>query len=102
MSELFLLFIIANAGLSLAVQVRFTAHVHHGIEQQLHRRLTGLDTVGQSQGPLNVPADGLQAVLEPLVTVVLLAAAGVIATVVLVTAPGHGGDADVELKSKHR
>lgn len=58
-----------------------------------------LDTLGQSQSPLNIPADGFETVLELLVTVVLLAAAGVVAAVVLVTALGHGGDAHVELET---
>lgn len=74
--------------------------MHHGIEQQSHRRLTSLDTLGQSQSSLHIPADGLQTVLELLVAVVLLPAAGVVAAVVLVTAFGHGRDAYVKLESK--
>lgn len=57
-----------------------------------------LDTLGQSQSPLHIPADGLETVLELLVALVLLTAAGVIATVVLVTTFGHGRDADVKLE----
>lgn len=57
-----------------------------------------LDTLGQSQSSLHIPADGLQTVLELLVAVVLLPAAGVVAAVVLVTAFGHGRDAYVKLE----
>lgn len=58
-----------------------------------------LDTLSQSQSPLDIPADGFQTVLELLVTVVLLVAAGVVAAIVLVTAFGHGGDAHVKLEA---
>lgn len=57
-----------------------------------------LNTLGQSQSPLHIPADGLQTILELLITIVLLAAAGVIAAVVLVATFGHGRDADVKLE----
>lgn len=57
-----------------------------------------LDTLGQAQSPLNIPADGFETVLELLVTVMLLAAAGVVAAIVPVTAFGHGGDAHVKLE----
>lgn len=58
-----------------------------------------LDTVGQSQGSLHIPADGLETVLELIITVVLLSATGVVAAIVLVTAFGHGGDAYVKLET---
>lgn len=56
------------------------------------------DTLGQSQSPLHIPADGLKAVLELLIAVMLLTAAGVVAAVVLVTAFGHGWDSYVKLE----
>lgn len=56
--------------------------------------------MGQSQSPLHIPADGLEAVLELLITLVLLTPAGVVAAVMLVTAFGHGRDAYVKLKAK--
>lgn len=59
-----------------------------------------LDTLGQSQSPLNIPADGCEAVLELLVTVMLLTATGVIAAIVLVTTFGHGWDTYVKLELK--
>lgn len=58
-----------------------------------------LDSLGQSQCPLNIPADGFQTVLKLFVTVVLLAAAGVVAAIVLVTAFGHGGNSHVKLET---
>lgn len=67
------------------------------MSQRLARPLT-LDTLGQSQSPLNVPADGFETVLELLITVVLQAAACIVAAVVLVAAFGHGGDAHVKLE----
>lgn len=57
-----------------------------------------LDTLGQSQSPLHIPADVLQTVLELLVAVVLLQAAGVVAAVMFVTAFGHRWNAYVKLK----
>lgn len=57
-----------------------------------------LDTLGQSQSPLNIPADGCKAVLELLVTVMLLTATGVVAAIMLVTTFGHGWDTYVELE----
>lgn len=60
--------------------------------------LLTLDTLGQSQSPLHIPADGLEAVLELLITVVLLASTGVIAAVMLVATFGHGRDAYVKLE----
>lgn len=62
-------------------------------------QLLTLNTLGQSQSPLHIPADGLQTVLELLVTVVLLTAARVITAVMLVAAFGHGRDADVKLET---
>lgn len=59
-----------------------------------------LDTLGQSQSPLNIPANGCEAVLELLVTVVLLTATGVVAAIVLVTTFGHGWDTYVKLELK--
>ena len=53
--------------------------------------------MGQSQSPLHIPADGLQTVLELVIAVVLVTAAGVIAAVMLVTTFGHGRDAYVKL-----
>ena len=47
-------------------------------------------------------ANGLQAFLALVVTVVFLTATGVIATVVLVTALGHGWDAYVKLRARKR
>ena len=61
-----------------------------------------LDTLLQSQSFLHVPADGLQTVLELLIAVELLLAARVVAAVVLVTAFGHGRDADVKLETTAR
>lgn len=58
-----------------------------------------MDTVGQSQSPLHIPADGLETVLKLVITVVLLSATGVIAAIVLVTAFSHGGDAYVKLET---
>lgn len=57
-----------------------------------------MDTMGQPQRLLHISADSLETVLELVVAVVLLSAAGVIAAVVLVTAFGHGWDAYVKLK----
>lgn len=62
--------------------------------------LLTLDTLGQSQSPLHIPADGLEAVLELLITVVLLASTGVIAAVMLVATFGHGRDANVKLEKR--
>lgn len=56
------------------------------------------DTLGQSQSPLDIPADGLKTVLELLVAVMLLTAAGVVAAVMLVTAFGHGRDSYIKLE----
>lgn len=39
-SQFPLQFILTHAGVPLAVQVRLTSQMHHGIEQQSHRRLT--------------------------------------------------------------
>lgn len=54
--------------------------------------------MGQPQCLLHISADSLETVLELVIAVVLLSAAGVIAAVVLVTAFGHGWDAYVKLK----
>ena len=56
-----------------------------------------LDTMVQSQSPLQFSTDGLQTVLELLITVVFLTPTSVIATVVLVATFGHGWDAYVKL-----
>lgn len=61
-----------------------------------------LDTLSQSQSLLHIPADGLEAVLKLVVTVVLLPAAGVIAAVVLVTTFGHGRDSYIKLSEKEK
>lgn len=55
--------------------------------------------MGQSQSLLHIPADGLQTVLELVITVVLLTATGVIAAVMLITAFRHGRDTYVELET---
>lgn len=55
--------------------------------------------MGQSQSSLHVPADGLETFLELLITVVFLAATGIIATIVLVTTFGHRWDANVKLQN---
>ena len=67
--------------------------------QQFTQPLT-LDTLGQSQSPLHIPTDGLETVLELIIALVLLTAAGVIAAVMLVTTFGHGRDAYVKLGKK--
>ena len=58
-----------------------------------------LDTLGQSQSSLHIPADGLETALELVITVVLLSATGVIAAIMLVAAFGHCRDAYVKLET---
>lgn len=101
-SQLLLHFVLAHAGGPLTVQVRLAAQVHDGIEEEGDRRLACLDSLGQSQSPLHVPTDGLQTILELLVAVVFLPAAGVVAAVVLVAAFGHGRDSQIKLESEER
>lgn len=102
LSQISLHFILTHTCCPLAVQVRFTSQVHDGVKQQSHCRFTRLDTLGQSQSLLHIPADGLQTVLELVITVVLLLAACVVAAVMLVTAFCHGWDTYIKLKAKHR
>lgn len=91
-----------DAGLPLAVHVWLASQMHDGVEEQSNRRLTRLDTFGQSQGLLHVLADCIKAVLKRLVTVLFLPPAGVVTTVMLVTALGHGWDSYVKMESKQR
>ena len=58
-----------------------------------------LDSLGQSQSFLHISADSLKTVLELLVTVALLLAAGVIAAVMLVATFGHGRDTYIKLET---
>ena len=58
-----------------------------------------LDTFGQSQSFLHVPADCIQAVLKLPITVTFLTPAGVVTTVMMVTTFGHGWDSYVKLQT---
>lgn len=78
--------------------VQYTTPSHPACNLNTLAQPLTLDTLGQPQSPLHIPADGLETVLELIIAVVLLTTTGVIAAVMLVTTFGHGRDAYVKLK----
>lgn len=94
-SQFIPLFLAANAGAPLAVHEGPAAQGPDSVEHRVCHGFTGLHLGDEAQAALEVGADGVEAPAELGVTAVLVGPTGVITNVQLVTALGHGRDAQV-------
>lgn len=94
-SQLIALLLAANAGAPLAVHEGPAAQGPDCVEHRVCHGFTGLHLGDEAQAAFEVGADGVQAPAELGVAAVLVGPTGVITNIQLVTALGHGRDAQV-------